>query len=112
MTTGALTILHPVTDLEKAKAVFTALLGTGPAWDAPYYVGYEVAGQHIGLVPNGAETGLTVATAFWHVDDLDERLAALTGAGAEIVQEPTDVGGRRVAKVRDADGNVLGLSQA
>jgi catechol 2,3-dioxygenase-like lactoylglutathione lyase family enzyme len=39
-----------VSDLAAAKAVYTALLGAEPAHDAPYYVGYEVAGQHIGLV--------------------------------------------------------------
>ena len=38
-TQGVKTILHPVTDVEKAKPVYTALLGVEPAADAPYYVG-------------------------------------------------------------------------
>ena len=46
-------MLHPVSDLEAAKPIFSALLGTPPQHDAEYYVGYEVAGQHIGLVPGG-----------------------------------------------------------
>ena len=50
-TEGIKTVLHPVTDLDKAKAVYTALLGQPPQADAPYYVGFDVAGQHIGLVP-------------------------------------------------------------
>ena len=56
-TQGIKTVLHPVTDLGKAKAVYTALLGQPPAHDAAYYVGYDVAGQHIGLVPNGGAAG-------------------------------------------------------
>lgn len=59
MTTGMKTILFPVTDLEQAKKVYTTLLGAEPAHDASYYVGYEVAGQHIGLVPGGQGNGAT-----------------------------------------------------
>ena len=56
-TKGIKTVLHPVSDLDAAKAVYTALLGVEPQHDAPYYVGYEAAGQHIGLVPGGAQQG-------------------------------------------------------
>ena len=52
-TQGIKTVLHPVSDLEKAKPVYTALLGMEPQHDAPYYVGYDTEGQHIGLVPGG-----------------------------------------------------------
>ncbi|MFD1045199.1 VOC family protein [Kibdelosporangium lantanae] len=51
-TTGIQTVLHPVTDLAKAKEVYSALLGVEPTADSPYYVGYEAEGQQIGLVPN------------------------------------------------------------
>ena len=54
---GIKTVLHPVSDVAKAKPVYTALLGVEPTADAPYYVGYDFAGQHIGLVPNGAQQG-------------------------------------------------------
>ena len=57
-TQGIVTVLHPVSDLAAAKAVFTALLGVPPQTDGPYYVGYEAAGQHIGLVPGGNVLGL------------------------------------------------------
>ena len=50
-TLGIKTVLHPVSDLAKAKAVYTALLGIPPQTDSPYYVGFEAAGQQIGLVP-------------------------------------------------------------
>jgi len=58
-TQGIKTVLHPVSDLVKAKDVYTALLGVAPQHDASYYVGYEVAGQHIGLVPGAGAQGMT-----------------------------------------------------
>ena len=111
-TQGIKTVLHPVTDLDKAKAVYSALLGVEPTADAPYYVGYEVEGQHIGLVPNGGPQGMTSPVAYWHVPDIEAKLAEVTAAGASVHEAPHDVGGGRlVATVTDPDGNVLGLLQ-
>ncbi len=111
-TSGALTLLHPVTDLAAAKAVYTALLGVEPQNDDSYYVGYEAAGQHIGLVPNGGPQGMTSPVAYWHVPDIEAKLAEVTAAGATVKEPAHDVGGGRlVATVTDPDGNVLGLLQ-
>ena len=44
-TQGIKTVLHPVSDLATAKAVYTALLGVPPQADSSYYVGFEAAGQ-------------------------------------------------------------------
>ena len=111
-TEGIKTVLHPVSDLAAAKAVYTALLGVPPTADSSYYVGYEAAGQHIGLVPGGGPQGMTSPVAYWHVPDIEAKLAEVTAAGT-IVKEPArDVGGGRlVATVTDPDGNVLGLLQ-
>jgi predicted enzyme related to lactoylglutathione lyase len=111
-TQGIKTVLHPVTDLEAAKAVYTALLGLPPQADAPYYVGYDTAGQHIGLVPGGGPQGMTSPVAYWHVSDIEAKLAEVTAAGAKVKDAPRDVGGGRlVATFTDPDGNVLGLLQ-
>jgi predicted enzyme related to lactoylglutathione lyase len=111
-TQGIQTVLHPVTDLAAAKAVYTALLGISPQSDAPYYVGYEVAGQQIGLVPGGASQGMSAPVAYWHVADIEAKLAEVTAAGATVKEAPHDVGGGRlVATFTDPDGNVLGLLQ-
>ncbi|MEV1245542.1 VOC family protein [Nonomuraea sp. NPDC050022] len=109
-TQGIKTVLHPVSDLAKAKAVYAALLGIAPQSDSSYYVGFEAEGQHIGLVPGGGPQGMTSPVAYWHVPDLEAKLAQVTAAGA-VVREPLhDVGGGRlVATVTDLDGNVLGL---
>ena len=56
-TQGAKTLLHPVSDVEKATAVYTALLCVAPQVADAYYVGFEAEGQHIGLVPGGRAAG-------------------------------------------------------
>ena len=109
-TQGVKTILHPVADVEKAKPVYTALLGVEPMADAPYYVGYEAEGQQIGLVPGGG--GMTSPVTYWHVADIEAKLAEVTAAGGTLKESPRDVGGGRlVATFSDPDGNVLGLIQ-
>jgi predicted enzyme related to lactoylglutathione lyase len=109
---GIKTVLHPVSDLDKAKAVYTALLGVAPQSDSSYYVGYEAAGQQIGLVPGGGPQGMTSPVTYWHVSDIEAKLAEVTAAGATVHEPAHDVGGgRRVATFTDPDGNVLGLLQ-
>ncbi|HLY48223.1 MAG TPA: VOC family protein [Solirubrobacteraceae bacterium] len=111
-TLGIKTMLHPVSDLEKAKAVYGALLGMAPKTDSPYYVGFEAAGQQIGLVPNGGPQAMTSPVAYWHVADIEAKLAEVTAAGATVKEPAHDVGGGRlVASFTDPDGNVLGLVQ-
>lgn len=111
-TQGIKTVLHPVSDLAAAKVVFTALLGVQPQADESYYVGFEAGGQHIGLVPAGGQQGMTSPVAYWHVPDIEVKLAEVTAAGATVKDPAHDVGGGRlVATVTDPDGNVLGLLQ-
>ena len=111
-TLGIKTVLHPVTDLAAAKAVYTALLGIEPQADGPYYVGFEAEGQQIGLVPGGGPQGMTSPVAYWHVADIEAKLAEVTAAGATLHEAAHDVGGGRlVATFTDPDGNVLGLIQ-
>src|SRR5437763_2224246 len=111
-TQGIKTVLHPVSDLEKAKPVYAALLGVEPQADSPYYVGFEAAGQQIGLVPGGGPQGMSSPVAHWHVPDIEAKLAEVTAAGAAVKDPAHDVGGGRlVASVTDLDGNVLGLIQ-
>jgi predicted enzyme related to lactoylglutathione lyase len=111
-TQGIKTVLHPVSDLAKATPVYAALLGVPPQSEAPYYVGFEAEGQQIGLVPGGGQQGMTSPVAYWHVTDIEAKLAEVTAAGATVKEPPRDVGGGRlVATFTDPDGNVLGLLQ-
>jgi predicted enzyme related to lactoylglutathione lyase len=105
-------IIYPVSDIAKAKAVFATALGTQPYADAPYYVGFKAGDTEIGLVPRAAQPKLSGALAYVTVTDIKAALEALLAAGAETVQEITDVAnGLLVASVKDADGNPIGLRQ-
>jgi predicted enzyme related to lactoylglutathione lyase len=111
-TEGIKTVLHPVSDLARAKAVYAALLGVAPQTDSDYYVGFEAAGQHVGLLPGGGPQGMTCPVAYWKVPDIEEKLAEVIAAGATVKEPVRDVGGGRlVATATDPDGNVLGLLQ-
>lgn len=111
-TQGIKTVLHPVSDLTAAKAIYTALLGVAPQTDSPYYVGFDAEGQHIGLVPDGGPQSMTTPVAYWHVSDMEAKLAELTAVGATVREPAHEVGGGRlVATVTDTDGNILGLIQ-
>src|ERR1700730_17157378 len=111
-TQGIKTVLHPVSDLATAKEVYAALLGVPPLADESYYVGFEAAGQHVGLLPGGGPQGMTCPVAYWQGAALEARLAEVAAAGATVKEPAHDVGGgRRVATVTDPDGNVLGLLQ-
>ena len=111
-TQGIKTVLHPVSDLAAATPVYAALLGVEPQTESEYYVGFEAEGQQIGLVPGGGPQGMTSPVAYWHVSDIEAKLAEVTAAGATVKEPVRDVGGGRlVATFTDPDGNVLGLLQ-
>ena len=52
MIQGLRTVIYHVTDLARAKEWYTAVLGHGPYFDQPFYVGYAVGGFELGLVPD------------------------------------------------------------
>jgi predicted enzyme related to lactoylglutathione lyase len=109
MNKGIKTIIYPVKDVMQTKTVFRKLLGVEPYSDQPYYVGFKIGDQDIGLVPNGHNAGMT---AFYHIDDIKNSLQILLDAGAEIIQDIKNVGGGRlIASVKDTDGNIIGLIQ-
>jgi catechol 2,3-dioxygenase-like lactoylglutathione lyase family enzyme len=101
-------LVIPVSDLQAAKAVYTALLGE-PHTDQPYYVGYNVDGFEVGLNPGEDVAGGPVA--FADVEDLDATLATLVAAGATDRSAPREVApGVRVCVLADADGSRRGGS--
>ena len=109
MNKGIKTILYPVKDMAQATAVFRKLLGVEPYADQPYYVGFKIDDQDIGLVPNNPEAGVT---AFFHVDDIKSSLQILLDGGAQIIQNIKNVGnGRLIASAKDKDSNIIGLIQ-
>lgn len=99
------TVLLPSSDLAASRDLYAGLLGVQPIVDEPYYVGFEVEGQHIGINPQGDRVLPNL-----HVEDLEHSLQLVTDAGGSVLEEPREVGGgRRVAVVQDASGAVIGL---
>lgn len=112
MNQGIRTVIYPVKDIAQAKALYRQLLGVEPYMDEPYYVGFSVEGQNIGLDPNGHRAGMTGPISYYHVDDIQKSLQSLVAAGAQMEQAVKDVGGGKLlASVKDADGNLIGLIQ-
>jgi len=105
---GLRTVIYPAPDLAAAKAWYAALLEQEPYFDQPFYVGFNVGGYELGLDPN-ADVAVG-PVAYWGVANADEAQALLLAGGATEESAVNDVGdGIRVATVRDAGGNVLGI---
>jgi predicted enzyme related to lactoylglutathione lyase len=112
MNLGVETIIYPVNDINRSRKLFSQLLGVEPYAESPYYVGYKVGNQDIGLVPDGFNQGMTGPISYYHVSDIRVSLQALLEGGAQNLQEVKDVGGGKlIASVKDPDGNVIGLIQ-
>ena len=108
MTPSIELIVYPVKDIEKAKSFYGKFLGVEPYVEGPYYVGYRVGEQEVGLDPNSKVGPI----GYTDVEDIKSSLQAMTEVGAEIIQDVKDVGGGLlIAQVKDADGNVVGLRQ-
>jgi predicted enzyme related to lactoylglutathione lyase len=99
-------LVIPVSDLDAAKSVYTALLGA-PHTDQSYYVGYNIDGFEVALAPGDTAGG---PVAFVDVDDLDGTRETLLAAGATERDAPRQVApGARVCVLTDSDGNPIGL---
>src|ERR671932_818474 len=105
MIQGLRTVLYPAPDLARGKEWYTQVLGKGPYFDEPYYVGFEVGGFELGLIPDG-QPGAAGSIAYWGVPDAAAVLARLQELGAELRDDVMDVGGGiKVASVLDPFGS-------
>jgi predicted enzyme related to lactoylglutathione lyase len=109
MSQGISVIVYPVKDLAKATKFYSTFLGVEPYVDGSYYVGFKVGDHEVGLDPNGPAAG---PIAYRDVTDIKASLQALLDQGAQPQEDITDVGyGLLIARVTDADGNIIGLRQ-
>ena len=110
---GLRTSIYRVTDIEKAKAWYTQVLGIEPYFDQPFYVGFEVAGYELGLQPDKV-TGKKADNIlmYWGVIDIHESYERLLTLGAKSHEKLENVGSEIwVATVKDPWGNVFGIIQ-
>jgi predicted enzyme related to lactoylglutathione lyase len=111
MILGLRTAIYPAPDLAAAKAWYSQVLGIEPYFDQPFYVGYNVGGFELGLLPR-ATPSTEGPQPLWGVADLQAAWDRLLALGATPLEPPKDVGdGILVADVRDPFGNRLGLIQ-
>ncbi len=106
---GLRTAIYPAPDLAAAKAWYSQVLGQAPYFDEPFYVGFNVGGFELGLLPD-ATPGTTGPQPLWGVADANAALERLLALGAQPLEAVAEVGGGiKVAAVVDPFGNRLGL---
>ncbi len=109
---GLRTVIYGTTDLDATKAWYSKVLGFGPYFDEPFYVGFNVGGYELGIDPgtkpgNGTASG---AVAYWGVADARSAFASLIEQGAKEASAIADVGdGILVATLIDPFGNAFGI---
>ena len=109
MILGLRTVIYPVNDLAKAKEWYSNVLNTTPYFDQPFYVGFQVGGFELGLLPEG-ESSINGSQAMWGVVNAELEYKRLTELGAQSIQDVTDVGeGIKVASLKDPFGNRFGI---
>jgi predicted enzyme related to lactoylglutathione lyase len=112
MVQGLATVIYHVTDLDRAKAWYAGAFRQQPYFDEPFYIGFNIAGYELGLVPDGKTThpGRGGSVAYWRVVEIGSAVDHFQAAGATLVSPIQDVGGGiKVAELTDPFGNVIGL---
>ena len=109
---GLRTTIYKVGDLAAAKSWYSDAFGEPPYFDEPFYVGFNVAGYELGLMPDetpAADKSENVLS-YWGVEDIGAETARLVQLGATMENDPVNVGGEIVvAELKDPWGNIIGL---
>ncbi|HXU20983.1 MAG TPA: VOC family protein [Verrucomicrobiae bacterium] len=114
MLQGLRTATYQVNDLARAKEWYSTVLGVKPYFDQPFYVGFNVGGYELGLVPaaDAGEKRAPAGIAYWGVKDARDAYQHLLDFGAKAQEPVQDVGeGILIGAVHDPFGNVLGVVQ-
>lgn len=109
MLLGLRTAIYPVGDLAAARDWYAKVVGHAPYFDQPFYVGFEVGGFELGLIPDGVP-GSDGPQPLWGVASAVAAQARLLALGAVLLEDVHDVGeGIKVGAVLDPFGNRLGF---
>jgi catechol 2,3-dioxygenase-like lactoylglutathione lyase family enzyme len=105
---GLRTVIYPAPDLSTSKAFWTQLLGIAPYFDEPFYVGFDVGGYELGLLPDANPAD--GSTTYWGVESVSAAVAHALSLGATEYAPAQDVGdGITTGTVRLPDGSLLGF---
>jgi predicted enzyme related to lactoylglutathione lyase len=111
MILGLRTVVYSVPDIAAGKDWYSKALQRVPYFDQPFYVGFEVGGFELGLIPDG-KTCLDGPLAHWGVENAAAELKRLEQLGAKIIDPAHQVGeGIIVGSVSDPFGNSFGVIQ-
>ncbi len=104
---GLRTVIYPTEDLAASAAWWTNFLGFEPYFNEEFYVGFDVAGYELGLIPS--EEGGDAHT-YWGVDDVRAAIDQALEEGAALEEDANDVGeGIIVGAVITPDGSYVGF---
>jgi lactoylglutathione lyase len=109
---GLRTTAYMVGDLKKAKTWYANAFQTQPYFDEPFYVGFNIGGYELGLLPEQNPTTKKAVSvlSYWGVNDIEKEYKHFINSGAIGHEKPTNVGGElMVASVKDPWGNIIGL---
>lgn len=109
---GLRTTCYVVSDLTKATEWYSKAFGTNPYFNEPFYVGFNIQGYELGLLPveKLRDKEPDNALSYWGVEDINKRYQHLLNLGATKHQEPNNVGGElMVASVYDPWNNIVGI---
>ena len=109
---GLRTTIYNVADLVEAKKWYAKAFQTEPYFDEPFYVGFNIGGYELGLLPeeNPSTDKTPSVLSYWGVEKIQETYEHLLGLGAKTHEAPHNVGGElMVATVFDPWGNIVGI---
>ena len=109
---GLRTTIYKVADLSQAKLWYTKAFQQPPYFDEPFYVGFNIGGYELGLLPEEMPTtDKTVSVlSYWGVENIQQEYQRLLDLGAIAHEPPQNVGGELMtASVKDPWGNVIGI---
>lgn len=111
---GLRSLIFQVPDLAVARKWYVEVLNFEPYFDEPFYIGFNVGGYELGLMPEDPEKPAPVrgnsVACYWGVDDIHVAFARLKALGAEPQSEIENVGGEiETADFCDPWGNFFGI---
>ncbi|MCF8243865.1 MAG: VOC family protein [Saprospiraceae bacterium] len=109
---GLRTVIYANTKLQAARDWYADVLGFPPYFDEPFYVGFNVGGYELGIMPAEGvnQPGGGGVLAYWGVEKAAASFERLISKGATEREPVTEVGGGiKVATVLDPFGNILGV---